>query len=186
MKKSIVIIAAVLFLLLAWLASTRIHFIHHPQVLYIGDSLCEGTHDGEGLALTQIASIARDCIGGRKSVDYGDLPQGKTIIFYALGTNDMGAVEPAVYADDLQRKLQASDARWLVCVLPDPHKPGAEPYRLAMQARCPQTIEPREHGYWFSAADGIHGNVDDHRRFGEWLNGHVDQLLEQQPWQQTR
>ena len=172
------------FLLLAfgWFAATRIHFIHRPQVLYIGDSLCESVHDGKGMVLTQIASIARDCIGGRKSIEYGDIPKGKQLVFYALGTNDVGHTPPAVYQKDLRKKLSESDASWIICVLPDGRKKKTEPYRDAMRHVCPVTIEPRDHGYYFSAKDGVHGSADDHRRFGEWLNGYVDRLLREKPW----
>lgn len=178
------ILLGMLLLALAWyLWGPRFYVVDHPQVLYIGDSLCEATHDGKGASVPQIAGIWKDCVGGRMSVEYGSLPKGKTIIFYALGTNDAGDVPVDVYRDDLVAKLAASDASWLVCVLPDPLKPENAPYREAMQQKCPHTIEPRDHGYLYSALDGIHGSVADHRRYGEWLAGYVDALLAQKPWQ---
>ena len=184
MKRLLLAIAILLPLLFfAYWLSERLHIVQRPYVLYIGDSLCEATHDDFGHTLTRIASIAADCKGGRKSIEYGDIPQGKTVIFYALGSNDAGEVPVGSYAKDLQQKLTETDAQWIVCVLPDPQKPVNSPYRQAMQDFCPNTIEPRKHGYLFSAEDGVHGSVEDHRRFGRWLSDYVDRLLEEEPWE---
>lgn len=156
----------------------RFYVVAHPEVVYIGDSLCEGTHDGQGPALVQIAGVWKDCVGGRSSLQYGALPAGKQIIFYALGANDaMGNIAFGVYRDDLQKKISESDAARIICVMPDSRKKETAVVRQAMQEVCAETIDPREHGYLFSAKDGIHGSVDDHRRYGEWLKGYVDQLL---------
>lgn len=145
-----------------------LYFVTHPEILYIGDSLCEATHDGLAPSLTSFSRIAKDCKGGRKSIEYSALPENKKVIFYALGTNDK-TTPIDVYRNDLQKKLQQSNAKKIFCILPDNKDDANIETRKAMVEICPTTIEPREHGYLFSAKDGIHGTAKDHARFGKWL-----------------
>lgn len=152
------------------------YLMKYPDVFYVGDSLCEAAHDSEGPHLSYFASIARDCKGGRKSIEFGSLPKGKRIIFYALGSNDAGSTPIDIYKNDLLKKLSESDAKAIYCVLPNSQDNRYVDVRKAMKEVCKNTIEPTEHGYFFSAKDGIHGTAEDHRKFGTWLKSFIEHL----------
>lgn len=140
--------------------------IEHPGVIYIGDSLCEGVYDSGGLTAQQQAGIHRDCLGGRKIVEYGLLPSGFEIYFLALGTNDVGETPIQDYGDSLQSKLDSGDGPiWCVLPMDLPHRFDAIPYREKMLSMCANVIDPIEWGVGPRARDGLHWNNLDHNNF---------------------
>lgn len=140
-----------------------------PDIIVFGDSLCESTHNSYGGSPWPIiAGIAMNCEGGRKSVDYPDNLPNARIILYSMGSNDAGSTSNEDYKADLIAKFDSTTAE-IHCILPDPEHEIMAGIRGVMFEVCSNTIEPREHGYLFSALDGIHGTASDHLDFGNWI-----------------
>lgn len=139
------------------------------NIIVIGDSLCEATHNSYGgEPYPMIAGFDIDCVGGRRSVEYSDQLPDVSVIIWSHGSNDAGVTDIQEFRDDMIVKFDSTTAE-IYCVLPDNEKEGFYEVRAAMFEICANTIEPREHGYNFSALDGIHGTALDHSTFGEWL-----------------
>jgi len=139
----------------------------HPDVLYIGDSLCYSTIDDNGLTAQQITGIGRDCKRGRSIVEYPDrLPSGYRIIFLALVTNSIWNDSPNDFRASLQRKL-ASTSTTVYCVLPTASVNGksAIEYYNIMLEECTYTIDPMNYIQLPLALDGHHWTTRNHLDF---------------------
>ena len=154
-------------------ACNNVYMPTHANIIVVGDSLCEETHDPALMPTwPEVAGIVSDCAGGRNNTELAEMPVGYDTIIYALGTNNITQTTTAEYEAQLQYHFSTTGSD-IVCILPDQtvyDNKGmgakASEIRQVMIDNCPQVIEPRDHGYLFRANDGIHGTPDDHYNLG--------------------
>jgi hypothetical protein len=137
----------------------------HPDVFYVGDSLCAQTFDTWGKTAQEIAGIQTRCVGGRKLMDIKGLPDGR-IVFLGLVTNDCNRTPIDDYRYKLQTMLLTTDAK-VYCVLPTNLIRGEScaAWGQVMTEECTDTINPHDYGVLPRAKDGYHWNPVDHRNF---------------------
>lgn len=149
--------------------------VTHPDVLYIGDSLCTFIYDSyEGTHFVDIAGIADDCHGGRKASGYPYNPGSQySIIFIALGTNDVGSTSLQNFRAIYQSFINITPSTTtLYCVLPQSGTVrgiSSDAYIDIIKSLCTNTIDPEEHGVGPASSDHLHWNINDHAAFGEFL-----------------
>jgi len=149
----------------------------HPDVAYVGDSLCHHVWDTEkdikGIrendddeeTAQNMAGIVSMCVRGRKAVDVESLPDGYRVLFLALGTNDVGRTPIETFRLHYQTLVYNVEAENLYCVLPNKTVNGvdSEPYRDVIRETCANVIDPLSYGVRFRAKDGVHMVKKDHK-----------------------
>lgn len=141
----------------------------YPDVIVVGDSLCQATHGG--IAWPKIASIAHNCVGGRPATQVHEMPTGYRLIIFSLGRNDVNQSTTEEYDAQLKYLFSTTDSK-IWCILPDmpdSQLPNTkiEEIRQVMIKHCPtEPIEPKDHGYLFRASDEVHGSPEDHKNLG--------------------
>lgn len=170
----------------------------YPNVLYIGDSLCENitesldengervaSADGIGKTAQEILGLSQDCTPGygRELMEYPDtLPAGYDMIFLGLVSWDIVRGENwALFEESLRRKIASARANHIpvVCVLPDVHLDWNNDsphviFKNIMINNCDDTIDPRDWDVKFSAYDGFHMTGVDHEHFAKALQTYID------------
>lgn len=134
----------------------------------VGDSICA---DSEYFSVAaQLVGFARDCVPGRRLIDYGDLPDVEVVVV-SLITNDIINATPVEdYRLSLQQKLVSTDAR-VYCVLAVLRDyPEQETYNQVMRDECPNIIDPRDCGVFPAQADGIHWDEANNQSMQQCLN----------------
>lgn len=144
--------------------------IRYPNVIFIGDSLCESTVNSVGPTAQNIVGMIQDCEWGRAMVDYSDaLPKGYSLIFLGLASNDaVRGVPIELFNKSLKRKLHSVKTP-VVCVLPNADNWRMDKYRTAMKTICSNVLDPNEWGVEYRALDGLHMSAKDHRIFAPVL-----------------
>lgn len=141
----------------------------HPNIIVVGDSLCQATHGGT--AWPVVAGIAHNCVGGRAATEFHEMPTGHDTIIFSMGRNDINKSTVEEYEAQLEY-LFSTTASQVLCILPDmpdSQLPNTklEEIRQAMIRQCPTIpIEPKALGYLFRAPDLIHGSPSDHQNLG--------------------
>jgi len=160
----------------------------HPDIMYVGDSLCykvfdtdtgiDSVYENEDYQKTAQAmlGIASNCVPGRRSTDLTELPKGKRITILALATNDVGRTDINVFADKYADLVYNSDSDIVYCVLPNAFigNKSSEEYREVISGICANIIDPNEYGVTFRANDGVHMTEIDHRLWHKALKGILD------------
>jgi len=148
----------------------------HPDIIYVGDSLClkvfdtdtgiKDIYEKEAYKKTAQAmlGIVSNCVPGRKIIDLQSLPKGYKTTILALGSNDVGHTEINVFAEKYSNLVYNSDSEVLYCVLPAKKVLGksSEEYREVIRGICANVIEPEQYGIKFRAKDTAHMNEFDH------------------------
>lgn len=147
--------------------------VTHPDVVYVGDSLCASTYDWYGLTAQQIAGIVSDCVAGRSLMDITSLPDVR-IVFLGLVTNSCKFHTVDEYRYKLQTLLTSTNAR-VYCVLPTNIVRGesCESWAQVMREECTDTINPHDYGVLPRAKDGLHWNPIDHKGFASALTSRI-------------
>lgn len=154
--------------------------ITHPDVMYVGDSLCHRVFDvDDGIphiyenddrwrTAERMAGIRINCDPGRKTTDIDSIPESKDgmpwrVLFLSLGTNDAQKLPVDEFRHHYQALIDGAEFETLYCVLPNRVIKGhdSEPYRQAIREMCANVIDPLEHGVKFRAKDGVHKNKAD-------------------------
>jgi hypothetical protein len=159
----------------------------HPDVMYVGDSLCykvwdtkediNHIYENEDYKKTAQAmtGIRTNCVPGRKSTDITEIPDyGKPwgILFIALGTNDVRKTEIDDFRLQYQFLVYNANADIIYCVLPNKRVNGidAEPYRQVILDTCANVIDPLDYGVKFKAKDTVHMTKTDHKLWARAIN----------------
>jgi hypothetical protein len=170
------VFATIIFPLLSGCITKEYDYkITHPDVMYVGDSLCykvwdtdsgiDGVYKNEDYLKTaeREAGIVIDCVPGRKATDIEALPERSNgepwrVIFVALGTNDVGKTDIDEFRLQYQILIDNADYETLYCVLPNIRIKGkdAKPYRQVILETCSNVIDPLDHGVRFRAKDTVH------------------------------
>ena len=144
----------------------------HPEIVYLGDSLCDKTYNfdytaQERIGITSICKSRRLLVQVTPAMLYAQ--DQYEVVLVALGTND-GAKHVGIesYTARLQQFLDYDDATYY-CVLPyTTNNIDRTAYRNAMQETCTNTIDPGELPVYL-INDGVHWSADDHIRFAPYL-----------------
>lgn len=156
----------------------------HPDVIYIGDSLCYSSIDNDvngeivyavGPTAMEQAGIGRDCKSGRTAAEYPDqLPLDARVIFWALVTNSVNETPIDEFRADLQAKLASTDAI-VYCVLPIPIVKGHDStaYANVMREECTNVIDKMDYLVSPFALDGYHETAQQHNEFVPALTSRI-------------
>ena len=151
--------------------------VTHPDIIYVGDSLCykvfdtdtgiDRLYENEDYQKTAqaLTGIVSNCIPGRRATDLTELPKGYRITFLALVTNDVLRTDIDVFRAKYQELVYNNDSEILYCVLPDDVISGKDSseYRQVIEETCANTIDPTDYGVKFRAKDTVHMNELDHK-----------------------
>lgn len=139
----------------------------HKDIAMYGDSICAACGSS-----ADILSIEKQCKSGRRLIDVDYIDSKYSVVFLALGINDIGQNVPhSDYSHHLKYLLGTTSAR-VICIMPN-HHPSIESslHREAIELACDEYIDPvKDCGVRIENPDGVHYSGRDQKLLAKCLN----------------